>query len=131
MAAALESIRDIKIAAVAANEEKALDITAIDVSEPLGITDAFLIATGTNPRHVVAISEEIEKQLFLSAGLKPRFREGLEEAQWVLLDYGDYVIHVMNHEAREFYALEKLWGDCPRIELELAHVESAESTVGE
>lgn len=123
MAAAPESLRDIRIAAQGANEEKASDIVAFDVSEPLAITDAFLVASGSNPRQVIAISEEVEKQLFLQSQVKPRFREGLEEAQWVLLDYGDYVVHVMDEKARDFYSLEKLWGDCPRIELNLEHVE--------
>ncbi|MCI1978151.1 MAG: ribosome silencing factor [Bifidobacteriaceae bacterium] len=126
VAATPESIRDLKIAAQAANEEKARDIVAIDVSEPLAITDAFLLATGTNPRQVIAISEEIEKQLYLQSQVKPRMREGLEEAQWVLLDYGDYVIHVMDEKARDFYGLERLWADCPTIELDLEHVEGEE-----
>jgi ribosome-associated protein len=123
LSAAPESIRDIKIAAAAANEAKATDIVAFDVSEPLAITDAFLVASGDNPRQVIAIAEEIEKQLYLQSHVKPRAREGLEEAQWVLLDFGDYVIHVMDQKARDFYALEKLWADCPRIELTLDHVE--------
>lgn len=128
MSATQETIHDMQVAAQAANEVKGLDIVAIDVSEPLAITDAFLIATGTNPRHVISIAEEIEKQLYLQSDVKPRFREGLEEAEWVLLDYGDYVIHVMSETAREFYAIEKLWADCPTIELTLEH---AESTTGE
>lgn len=128
MSATQETVSDMQIAAQAANDAKGLDIVALDVSEPLAITDAFLIATGTNPRHVISIAEDVEKQLFLQSHVKPRFREGLEEAEWVLLDYGDYVIHVMSETARQFYAIEKLWADCPTIELTLDH---AETTVGE
>lgn len=129
MSATQESIHDIQVAAQAANEAKATDIVAIDVSEPLAITDAFLIASGDNPRQVIAIAEEIEKQLYLTANIKPRFREGLEEAEWVLLDFGDFVIHVMDEKAREFYALEKLWADCPHIELNLKNVEPSAKEV--
>lgn len=125
MSATEESIKEIKVAAAAANEEKATDIVAFDVSEPLAITDAFLIASGDNPRQVIAIAAEVEKQLYLDSNIKPRFREGLEEAEWVLLDYGDFVIHLMDENAREFYALEKLWADCPSIDLDLKNAESS------
>lgn len=125
MSATEESIKEIKVAAAAANEEKATDIVAFDVSEPLAITDAFLIASGNNPRQVIAIAAEVEKQLYLDSNIKPRFREGLEEAEWVLLDYGDFVIHIMDENAREFYALEKLWADCPSIDLDLKNAESS------
>lgn len=94
---------------------------------PLGITDVMMIAGASNERQVLAVAEEIEKDLYLKCdGRKPRDREGLTEGQWVLLDYGDYVIHVMHEESREFYGLERLWRDCPQIDLELAHPESAE-----
>lgn len=125
MSATEESIKEIKVAAAAANEEKATDIVAFDVSEPLAITDAFLIASGDNPRQVIAIAAEVEKQLYLDSNIKPRFREGLEEAEWVLLDYGDFIIHIMDENAREFYALEKLWADCPSIDLDLKNAESS------
>jgi ribosome-associated protein len=125
LSATEESIKEIKVAAAAANEEKATDIVAFDVSEPLAITDAFLIASGDNPRQVIAIAAEVEKQLYLDSNIKPRFREGLEEAEWVLLDYGDFVIHLMDENAREFYALEKLWADCPSIDLDLKNAESS------
>ena len=72
----------------------------------------------------IQICEEIEKDLYLKADKRqPRSREGLEDAQWLLLDYGDFVIHVMHEEAREFYRLERLWRDCPAVELDLAHPE--------
>jgi len=127
MTALQSSIDDIRIAAEAADRVKATDIVAFDVTGPLGITDVMMIAGASNERQVLAVAEEIEKDLYLKCdGRKPRDREGLTEGQWVLLDYGDYVIHVMHEESREFYGLERLWRDCPQIDLELAHPESAE-----
>ena len=124
MTAVQNSIDDIRIAAEAADRIKARDIVAYDVSDLLGITDIMLVATAANERQVLAVAEEIEKDLYLKADKRqPRSREGLEEAQWILLDYGDYVIHVMHEEAREFYRLERLWRDCPAVELDLAHPE--------
>ena len=127
MTALQSSIDDIRIAAEAADRVKATDIVAFDVTGPLGITDVMMIAGASNERQVLAVAEEIEKDLYLKCdGRKPRDHEGLTEGQWVLLDYGDYVIHVMHEESREFYGLERLWRDCPQIDLELAHPESAE-----
>ena len=98
---------------------------AFDVADLLGITDIMMIAGASNERQVLAVAEEIEKDLFLKCdGRQPRSREGLTEGQWVLLDYGDFVIHVMHDEAREFYGLERLWKDCESIDLQLEHPES-------
>ncbi|MBQ3308647.1 MAG: ribosome silencing factor [Aeriscardovia sp.] len=119
MSATKEVIECLGIAANAANDMKAEDIVAIDVSETLVVADAFLIAGASNPRQVLAIAEEIEKRLFLRCRRKPESREGLEEATWVLLDFDDFVVHVMTDESREFYALEKLWADCPRLDIAL------------
>lgn len=119
MSATKEVIECLGIAANAANDMKAEDIVAIDVSETLVVADAFLIASASNPRQVLAIAEEIEKRLFLRCRRKPESREGLEEATWVLLDFDDFVVHVMTDESREFYALEKLWADCPRLDIAL------------
>ncbi|KAA8822507.1 ribosome silencing factor [Bifidobacterium vespertilionis] len=119
MAALQSSIDSVRIAALAADKMKATDIVAFDVSQPLGITDIFMIASARNERQVLAVAEEIEKKLYKAERLQPREREGLTEAQWVLLDYGDFVIHVMHDETREFYNLERLWKDCPLIELDL------------
>ena len=103
----------------------ATDIVAFDVADLLGITDIMMIAGASNERQVLAVAEEIEKDLFLKCdGRQPRSREGLTEGQWVLLDYGDFVIHVMHDEAREFYGLERLWKDCESIDLQLGHPES-------
>ncbi|PST49153.1 ribosome silencing factor [Bifidobacterium callitrichos] len=127
MPALQSSIDDIRIAAQAADRVKATDIVAFDVTGPLGITDIVMIAGASNERQVLAVAEEIEKDLYVKCGgRQPREREGLTEGQWVLLDYGDYIIHVMHEESREFYGLERLWRDCPQIDLELEHPESAE-----
>ena len=89
---------------------------AFDVSEQLAITDAFLLASATNDRQVKAIVDEIEDKL-REAGAKPIRREGERDGRWVLIDYGDIVVHVQHEEERQFYALERLWRDCPLIEL--------------
>lgn len=124
MPALQDSIDAIRIAAAAADRMKATDIVAFDVTEPLAITDAMLIASASNERQVLAVAEEIEKDLYLKAGKRqPRSREGLTEGQWVLLDYGDFVIHVMHQESREYYRLERLWKGCPSIDLQLEHAE--------
>ena len=109
MPALQDSIDAIRIAAAAADRMKATDIVAFDVTEPLAITDAMLIASASNERQVLAIAEEIEKDLYLKAGKRqPRSREGLTEGQWVLLDYGDFVIHVMHQECPEYYRLASI-----------------------
>src|SRR5262244_1740253 len=104
------------IAAEAAAEKLATDIIAYDVSEQLVITDVFLLCSAANDRQVRAIVEEIEERL-RKAGARPVRREGERERRWVLLDYLDIVIHVQHAEERVFYALERLWKDCPQIEL--------------
>lgn len=126
MAALESSVNAIRIAAAAADRLKATNCQAFDVSNLLGITDAMLIVSASNERQVLAVSEEIEKDLYLKDNKrKPISREGLELAQWVLLDFGDFVIHIMHEEAREFYRLERLWNDCPVIDLQLPeHSES-------
>lgn len=105
-----------RIAACAAAEKKAAGIVAIDVSERLVLTDVFLILSGDNDRQVHAIVDAIDEAM-LKAGAKRRLREGLEEAHWVLIDYTDVIIHVQQSEDREYYELERLWKDCPLIEL--------------
>jgi ribosome-associated protein len=104
------------VAARAAVAKKALDPVAFDVSERLAITDLFLIITATNERQVGAVVDGIEEEL-LKIDRKPVRREGDREKRWVLLDYLDLVIHVQHSEERTLYALEKLWKDCPRIDL--------------
>ncbi|NEG89047.1 ribosome silencing factor [Bifidobacterium aerophilum] len=126
MTAAQNSIDAIRIAAAAADRLKATDVVAYDVSDLLGITELMLVATASNERQVLATAQEVEKDLYLKDGQRqPRSREGLTEAQWVLLDYGDFLIHVMHEEAREFYRLDRLWRDCPTVDLQLAHPEES------
>ena len=103
-------------AARAAADKLAQDIIAFDVSEQLAITDAFLLASATNERQVKAIVDEIEDKL-REIGAKPIRREGHRDGRWVLIDYGDVVVHVQHEEERSFYALERLWRDCPSIPL--------------
>lgn len=103
-------------AAEAAADKLAKEIIALDVSEQLVITDVFLVASGDNERQVRAVVDGIEEALH-KLGAKPVRREGLSEARWVLLDYGEIVIHVQHAEDRVFYALERLWKDCPEIPL--------------
>lgn len=104
------------IAARAAGEKKAEDIIALDVSERLALTDVFVVMSGTNERQVHAIVDTIEEKLAL-AGARVVRREGLGQARWVLLDFGEIVVHVQHEEDREFYALERLWRDCPVVPL--------------
>lgn len=106
----------VAVAARAASDKLASQILAFDVSDQLGITDAFLLASGNNERQVQAIVDEIEDKL-REAGEKPLRREGERDGRWVLIDYGDVVVHVQHEEERQFYALERLWRDCPSIAL--------------
>ncbi len=105
------------IAARAADEKKATEIMAIEVADLLVVTDYFVIATGKTPIQVRAIADEVEERLREEAGLKPIGREGVSEGTWVLLDFGDLVVHVFQPQERDFYRLEKLWGDAPRVAL--------------
>ena len=106
-----------QVAARAASDKLATDIVLIDVSERLAITDVFVIASGNNERQVEAIVDEVEEKLRQS-GVKPVRREGRRDGRWVLLDYADIVVHVQHVEERVFYALERLWKDCPFIPVE-------------
>jgi ribosome-associated protein len=103
-------------AARAASDKLAGQIVAFDVSDQLAITDAFLIASGSNDRQVKAIVDEVEEKL-REVGAKPLRREGERDGRWVLIDYGDVVVHIQHEEERQFYALERLWRDCPSIPL--------------
>jgi ribosome-associated protein len=103
------------MAARAADDKKGEDIVVLDVAEIMGIVDAFVIVHASNTRLVRAIVEEVKKQLLDNAGVKPRSVEGLDDTTWVLLDYGDLIVHVFLTETREFYGLERLWSDAARI----------------
>ena len=114
---ASERARELALsAAQAAADKKANDIVIIDVGDHLVITDAFLLASAPNERQVHAIVDAIEERLLgLPERAKPVRREGERAGRWVLLDYVDIVVHVQHSEEREFYALDRLWKDCPVI----------------
>jgi ribosome-associated protein len=112
------SISIARTAARAAADKIAKDIVAIDVSDRLAITDVFLIASAPSERQVNAIVDGVEEALH-KMDLRPVRREGRSEGRWVLLDYAEVVIHVQHEEDRVFYALERLWKDCPSIDLQL------------
>ena len=116
MTATDHAIELVQIAAEAAVDKLALQVIAFDVSVQLAITDAFVLASASNERQVNAIVDEVEDKL-REAGAKPIRREGQREGRWVLLDYGEIVVHVQHEEERAFYALERLWRDCPTIDL--------------
>jgi len=110
------AIQTAQLAAQAAADKLGTEMVAFDVSEQLAITDIFLVVTASNERQVGAVVDGIEEQL-LGHKLKPVRREGDRENRWVLLDYLDVVVHVQHTEERALYSLERLWKDCPRIEL--------------
>src|SRR5215213_5330613 len=116
MSATHHAVSLVHTAARAASDKLAQHIMAFDVSDELAITDAFLIASASNDRQVKSIVDEIEDKL-REIGEKPIRREGERDGRWVLIDYGDVVVHVQHEEERQFYALERLWRDCPSIEL--------------
>lgn len=120
MPATDQAITLTKVAAEAAENKLGKKLIAHDVSEQLAITDVFLLISAANERQVSAIVDEIEHQLRVQCDTKPVRREGDRENRWVLLDYIDLVVHIQHEEERGFYALERLWKDCPRIELGLA-----------
>ena len=104
-----------RIAARAADTKKGDDIVILDVGQIMGIVESFVITSAPNSRLVRAIVDEVERALFEHTGEKPRAVEGLRDASWVLLDYGDLVVHVFLAETREYYGLERLWADVARV----------------
>lgn len=125
MTASARSIEILQIAARAADSKGGDDLVALDVSNPLPLADIFLLATGRSERNVVAIASEVEDKLN-EAGVRTLRREGKSEGRWILLDFGDLVVHVFHEEDRMYYALERLWKDCPVVPLELPVHEAAE-----
>ncbi|MFL6142556.1 MAG: ribosome silencing factor [Labedaea sp.] len=117
MAATHDARRLALVAANAAADKKASDVIVLDVSDQLVITDCFVIASAPNERQVGAIVDNVEEKM-RDAGTKPVRREGAREGRWVLLDFVDIVVHVQHAEERAFYALERLWKDCPRIDFD-------------
>ena len=116
MPATDRSLELARAAAHAAAEKLATTIVGIDVSEQLAITDIFVIVSAESERQVGAVVDEIEDSL-RAMGSKPVRREGQRDGRWVLIDFGDIVVHVQHDDEREFYELERLWKDCPEVEL--------------
>jgi ribosome-associated protein len=108
------------LAARAADDKGGADTVVLDVGEILAITDAFVITSAGNSRLVKAVVDEVEHVLTEAGGPKPRRIEGLGELEWVLMDFGDFVVHVFLDEIRRFYELERLWSDVPRLDWEHA-----------
>ncbi|OBJ68842.1 ribosome silencing factor [Mycobacterium sp. 1274756.6] len=117
MTSATEALAMARIAAEAAGDKLADDVVIIDVSSQLVITDYFVLASAANERQVGAIVDEVEEKM-RRGGYKPARREGTREGRWVLLDYVDVVVHIQHHDEREFYALDRLWRDCPSVPIE-------------
>jgi ribosome-associated protein len=107
----------IRAAVHAAGEKKALDVVVLDLREVASFTDFFVIASGTNVRQVQAIADAVQEYLRKELRVKPARVEGYNSAEWVLLDYGDFILHVFEEKARRFYDLERLWRDAARVAL--------------
>ena len=103
-------------AARAADDKKGVDTLVLAVGEVLAITEHFVITHGTNSRQVKTIADAVEERLTSLEGPKPRRIEGLDDLTWVLLDYGEFVVHVFNEESRRYYELERLWADVPKVD---------------
>lgn len=130
MTASTRALELVAAAATAADERSGFDLVALDVSGRLPLTDVFLIASGRNERMVLSIAEEIEEALH-KLGQKALRREGRELGRWVLLDFGDLIVHVFHEEDREFYGLERLWNDAPIVPLNIAGPNPAGVGAGE
>ena len=114
MPASSETKAIVQIAAKAALDKLGEDVVALDVTEPFALAEVFLIVSAKNERQTMAIAEAIEDAL-AEQKLKARFREGYAAGRWILLDFGDLVVHVMHDQEREYYSLERLWRDCPVV----------------
>ena len=114
----VDTLEIIHAAASAAADKKAFGIVALAVSELTSYTDSLLICSGGSDRQVGAIADEIQRQL-RDAGRRPLHVEGASRSDWVLMDYGDVVVHIFTEERRAFYGLENLWGDAPRLDVDL------------
>ena len=107
----------VKLAIESASEKKAFDITAIDLREVASFTEFFIIASGSNARQVQAISDEITEKLREKLNSRVIRIEGYTAGEWILLDYGDFIVHIFEQKAREFYDLERLWRDAKKVEI--------------
>ena len=116
---------EIRQAAQAAQDKKAIDLTVLDLRDVSSFTDYFVLCSGQNARQVKAIADSVEEAL-LKARTRPAHVEGYDRAEWVLLDYFDFIVHVFTPTMREFYALERLWGSAERIAVPDPAARSAE-----
>jgi ribosome-associated protein len=107
----------VKLAIHCASEKKAFNIVALDLREIASFAEFFIIVSGANQRQVQAISDEIDEQLKKQLKSRPVRIEGYRSAEWILLDYGDFIVHIFEKEAREFYDLERLWRDAKRVQI--------------
>lgn len=112
----MNSLDYCRAAAKAALSKQAEDVVILELAQGSGLADAFVIATGRNQRQLVAMVDEIEERLRLE-GVKPRHLEGYPRREWILMDYGPFVVHVFTPKSREFYDLERLWGGAKRMEV--------------
>lgn len=119
--------RWVRLAADGADDRKATDTIIVDVGDVFSVSDFFVITSGSNPRQVHAIVDSVEEKLTAAGGPKPVRVEGKEEREWVLMDYGPFVVHVFVQEQRDFYQLERLWGDRPRLDWQPASPLDAEA----
>ncbi len=103
-------------AARAADEKLGQATVVLAMGDLLGVTDAFVITQGRNSRQVRTLVDEIERRVKETSGRSPRAVEGLRDLRWVLMDYGDFLVHIFHEETRPYYDLEHLWGDAPRVE---------------
>ena len=108
----------VQLAAAVADDKKANDPVIIDVGDVFSVSDYFVVVSGSNPRQVAAIVDGIEEEVKKLGGPSPVRVEGLDQREWVLMDYGPFVVHVFHQEQRDFYQLERLWGDHPRVDWE-------------
>ena len=108
----------VSVAAAAASAKTLEPTVVLEVGDIIAITDYFVITSGRNDRQVRSIAEEVERKVRERSGRSPRAIEGLSDARWVLMDYGEFVVHVFTDEARSFYDLERLWADAPRFDWE-------------
>lgn len=114
MPASEETNSHLSVAATAALDKLGENLVALDVTEPFALAEIFLIISAKNERQALAIADSVEDEL-VKIGLRARFREGRETGRWILLDFGDLVVHVMHEAERDFYSLERLWRDCPVV----------------
>jgi ribosome-associated protein len=114
--ASSETIELLQVASQAASEKLGEEMVALDVTEPFALAEIFLIVTARNERQAMAIAENVEDEL-AKHKVKAKFKEGYTAGRWILLDFGDLIVHVMHEQEREYYSLERLWRDCPVVKI--------------